>query len=313
MLGKTAGGLFWMFRYLERSENVARLLDAGFRIALTRSSTAEAEWKSILTTSGRLDDYLAIYDEFASANVINFLLRDKGNPGSVTQNMNAARDNARLVRTELTREVWEAVNEAWLGLQSLLSRQVKARDLPHVLSSIRKQNALVRGSMAGTMLRNDGYNFARLGMFIERADNIARILDVKYHLLLPSVAHVGSSLDNVHWETILRSASVERAFQWLNGVDVSAANVSEFLILHPQNPRSLFFCCNKIADNLGYLERDYGVENKACRLAKAHLSRLGNSNIQNIFDYGLHEFILEFLEENSRLASQIELDFRFQG
>ena len=313
MLGKTAAGLFWMSRYLERSENGARLLEAGFRIALTRSATASAEWKSILATSGALVDYEKQYDDYDSARVIDFLLRDTSNPASVICNVKAARDNARLVRTALTREVWEATNEAWITLQALLSRPVNERDLPDVLSVIRQQKAVVRGAMAGTMLRNDGYNFARLGMYLERADNTARILDVKYYLLLPSFAKIGSSLDQVHWETILRSVSARRAYRWLNGTDISPINVAEFLILHPQMPRSLAFCSQKIMHNLGHLERDYGIENESCRMAKTFYQKLKDSNIDSIFENGLHEFVAGFLVDNGRLASQIEQDYRFQG
>ncbi len=283
MLGKTAAGLYWMFRYLERGENGARLLEAGFRIALTRSATASAEWKSILATSGALGDYDSRDGNYDSAEVINFLLRDQSNPASVICNMKAARDNARLVRTALTREVWEATNEAWITLQALLAKQVKERDLPDVLSVIRQQMAVVRGAMAGTMLRNDGYNFARLGMFLERADNTARILDVKYYLLLPSFAHIGSSLDQVHWETILRSVSARRAYRWLNGTDISPLNVAEFLILHPQMPRSLAFCAYKIMHNLGYLEREYGVENQSCLMAKTYYQKLEGQQYRRYF------------------------------
>ncbi len=311
MLGKTAAGLFWMFRYLERGENGARLLEAGFRIALTRSATAAAEWKSILSTAGSLADYERRHDSYDSARVINFLLRDSNNPASVISNMKAARDNARLVRTALTREVWEATNEAWITLQSFLAKQVKERDLPDVLSAIRQQMAVVRGAMAGTMLRNDGYNFARLGMFLERADNTARILDVKYYLLLPSFAQIGSSLDDVHWETILRSVSARRAYRWLFGTDISPKNVAEFLILHRQMPRSLAFCSQKIMNNLAHLEQDYGVENPSCQMAKSYYEKLNSSNIDSIFEQGLHEFVGAFLIENGALATQVEKDFRF--
>lgn len=313
MLGKTAAGLFWMFRYLERSENGARLLEAGFRIALTRSATASAEWKSILATSGALAEYETGHDDYDSGRVINFLLRDTSNPASVICNVKAARDNARLVRTALTREVWEATNEAWITLQALLARPVRERDLPDVLSVIRQQKAVVRGAMAGTMLRNDGYNFARLGMFLERADNTARILDVKYYLLLPSFAQIGSSLDQVHWETILRSVSARRAYRWLNGTDISPMKVAEFLILHPQMPRSLAFCAQKIMNNMGHLELDYGVEHPSCQMAKVNYQKLKASKIDGIFEYGMHEFVGDFLANNDALARQIERDYRFWG
>lgn len=313
MLGKTAGGLFWMFRYLERCENNARLLNAGFRIALTRSSTAESEWKSILTTAGSLEDYDARHDGYESAKVIDFMLRDPTNPSSVISTMKEARDNARLVRTALTREVWEATNESWITLKKLLSSPIGEQELPDALSTIRQQSAQVRGATLGTLLRNDGFNFIRLGTFVERADNTARILDVKYYLLLPSIAQIGSAMDVMQWETILRSVSAQRAYRWLNGAEISPPNIAEFLILHQQMPRSLVFCCEKIANNLGHLELDYGESHGSCIMAKASFERLKNSPIDEIFEDGLHEFIDGFTMQNSELAAQIEQDYRFQG
>ena len=313
MLGKTAGGLFWMFRNLERCENNARLLNAGFRIALTRSATAEAEWKSVLTTAGSAADFEARHDNYNSANVMDFMLRDPSNPSSVISTMKAARDNARLVRTALTREVWEATNESWITLKALLSKPVGEQGLPDVLTTIRQQSAQVRGATLGTLLRNDGFNFIRLGTFIERADNTARILDVKYYLLLPSIAKVGSSLDVMQWETILRSVSAQRAYRWLNGAEISPQNIAEFLILHQQMPRSLVFCTQKITDNLGYLEKDYGQSHESCKSAKKAADQIRSCKIADIFEQGLHEFIQDFIEQNSQLAGQIEQDYRFQG
>ncbi|MEH6759198.1 MAG: alpha-E domain-containing protein [Parasphingorhabdus sp.] len=313
MLGKTAGGLFWMFRNLERCENNARLLNAGFRIALTRSATAGAEWKSILTTAGSVADYEARHDCYNSDNVMDFMLRDPSNPSSVISTMKAARDNARLVRTALTREVWEATNESWITLKKLLSSPIGEQQLPDTLATIRQQCAQVRGATLGTLLRNDGFNFIRLGTFIERADNTARILDVKYYLLLPSIAKVGSSLDVVQWETILRSVSAQRAYRWLNGAEISPLNIAEFLILHKQMPRSLIFCLQKIADNLGYLANDYGQIHESCVNAETSNDRMKTCGIEEIFEQGLHEYIQDFIAQNSRLAAQIEQDYRFQG
>ncbi|HRE35484.1 MAG TPA: alpha-E domain-containing protein, partial [Sphingopyxis terrae] len=145
MLGKTAGSLFWMARYLERSENNARLIDAGFRIALTRSQTAPAEWRSILETAGVDQAFLATHDDYSSARVVDFLLRDPANPSSILSIVKHARDNARTARTALTREVWEAVNTSWMTLTDLLKRPVREDDLPDVLAAIRQQSAQVRG------------------------------------------------------------------------------------------------------------------------------------------------------------------------
>lgn len=313
MLSKTAGGLFWMFRYLERNENNTRLLNAGFRIALTRSSTAQSEWKSILTTAGTVDDYLARHETFNSADVMDFMLRDTSNPSSIISTMKSARDNARLVRTALTREVWEATNDSWIEMRKFLSKPIGEQELPDTLAAIRQLSAQVRGATLGTLLRNDGFNFIRLGTFIERADNTARILDVKYYLLLPSIAQVGSSLDVVQWETILRSVSAQRAYRWLNGAEISPLNIAEFLILNPQMPRSLIFCTHKIADNLGYIEHDYKISNDSCKMAQQSSNAMKNLTIEAVFEQGLHEYIKEFIAQNAKLAAQIEQDYKFQG
>lgn len=313
MLGKTAGGLYWMFRYLERSENMARLVDAGFRIALTRSASSADEWNSVIATAGVSAGYEARHPRYEAASVADFLLREKANPSSVLSAIEAARNNARLVRTALTREVWEATNECWMKLKEALARPVRDRELPAVLGLVRQQSALVRGALHGTMLRNDIYDFARLGTFVERADATARILDVKYYVLLPSAMHVGAPIDNVQWETILRSVSAQRAYSWLNEGEASPAGIAEFLILDRRMPRSLAFCSAKIADNLNWIAEGYGERHASQALAAAQIGRLRGLTIQAIFESGLHEFILDFIRDNNALGAQIEKDYRFHG
>jgi len=311
MLGKTAGGLYWMFRFLERSENIARLIEAGFRIALTRSHDSETEWKSVITTAAVRPNYEAKYDVFDSPHVVDFLLRDKENPSSVISVVENARTNARMVRTAITTEVWEAVNENWMILTDVLKRTVRETDLPQVLGLIRRQSALVRGALHGTMLRNDIYDFARLGTFIERADNTARIIDVKYYTLLPSMNFVGSSLDNVQWDMILRSVSAHRSFNWLSENEINASSIAEFLILDKRLPRSLSFCTWQANNNLNFLAENYGVRVKSNDLSDEINRQLNEPDINTIFEIGLHEFIADFILKNNELGIQIEKDYRF--
>ena len=309
MLGKTAGGLFWMFRYLERSENTARLIEAGFRIALTRPDGDE--WVSVLRTASSEEEFLETHDEVDQGKVIDFLLRDLRNPSSVMSSIAQARQNARLVRTAITREVWEAVNDTYMILKKRLSRPVSERDLPNVLGLIRQQAALVVGALHGSMLRNDVFDFARLGTFLERADNTARILDVKYYVLLPSVTQVGSSLDNVQWETILRSVSGVRAYSWLNQGKVTPMGIADFLIFDPRMPRSLRFSVSKIKSNLAMLEGEY-AERHACHDTVEELDRkLKTGSVEHVFEEGLHEFLTSFLADTSRLGRDIQTDYRF--
>lgn len=313
MLSKTAGGLFWMYRYLERCENHARLLDAGFRIALTSSATSAAEWKSVLTTSGAVAQYQERHSDFDLANVVDFLLRDTSNPSSVISNMKLARDNARLVRTALTREVWEATNEYWITVKKLLASPITETELPEVLSAIRQQNGLVRGATQGTMIRNDAYHFASLGTFLERAENTARILDVKNYLMLPSSSLIGTRLDNVQWETILRSVSAQRAYRWLNGPDITPRKIAEFLILNDEMPRSMTFCYSIMNNHLRRIAKRYGSEKPSHHMAQSIQGSLLKTDIEQIFEEDLHDYIQRFLSENAKFAAQIEIDYRFQG
>lgn len=311
MLGKTAGGLYWMLRFLERAENTARLVEAGFRFALTRSTDAQAEWESVIVTSAVKPGYDAKHDGYDSRRVIDYLLRDPDNLSSVYSVIKSARDNARLVRTAMTTEVWVAINETWMLLRDMLRSPIKEIDLPQVLAAIRQQSALVRGAMTGTMLRKDTYHFCQIGIHVERADSTARIIDVKYHALLPASSFVGGKLDNVQWETLLRSVSAHRAFRWAVDEDYTAPAIASFLILDRRMPRSLSFCVSEIVANLGFLAASYG-ERLACHeRADVLCARLENRNIVSIFDEGLHEFLGSVIRDIANLGQQIEQDYRF--
>ncbi len=315
MLGKTAGGLFWMFRYLERAENIARLFETGYRISVTRSASSVDEWSHIVTAVGSTEQYLERHSSYDFDQVVDFLLRDRTHGSSVMSSIEAARMNARLVRTALTREVWEAVNEAWMTLKAVLQQPVNEADLSEVLATIRQQTSQVRGALHGTMLRNDIYNFTRIGTFIERSDNTARILDVKYYVLLPSLSYVGSSLDNVQWEAILRSVSAERAFRWVQANEDEDASmpmsIVKFLILDSRMPRSLCHCAEKTMRNLVYLSNSYETTPKSLELSRELHTFTREQTIDSIFDIGLHEFLETFIQKAGTLGSQIEKDFRF--
>ena len=311
MLGKTANGLYWMYRSLERAENTARLIETGQRIALTRLELGDHEWRYVLQTAGSLEQFEASRDTLTKDAAIDWLLRDRANPSSVLSSIERAQQNARLVRTALTHEVWESTNAAYMSACSLLSRKVGERDLPSVLGVLRQRSAVVRGMTHGTMLRNEIYDFARLGTFIERADNTARILDVKYYVLLPSASAVGTSLDNVQWETILRSVSARGGFRMAYGSSGGTREIAQFLILDKRMPRSLAFCVSKLRDNLGYLNRGYGRLGPA-QLKVQHIEGTYlRHDIDAVFEFGLHEHIQKILALLAELSGQIEADYRF--
>lgn len=302
-----------MFRFLERSENIARLIEAGFRIALTRSNDTVSDWKSVLITAGVRHGYDAIYDSYAAEHVVDYLLRDTRNSSSAIAVIDNARTNARMVRTALTTEVWEAVNENWMAMKKALKSPIPVTELPKLLGEVRRHSALVRGSLHGTMLRTDIYDFAQIGTAIERADYTARIIDVKYYTLLPSASFVGSPLDNVQWETVLRSVSAHRSFRWLGDGEMSSSGIAEFLILDPRFPRSLYFASKTLKEHLEYLADDYGERHTCQDLINVQLAILRENSIGSIFDEGLHEFISAFIRRNNALGTQIEQDYRFNG
>ncbi|AWW75358.1 hypothetical protein CD351_13055 [Erythrobacter sp. KY5] len=312
MLGRTANGLFWMFRYLERAENTSRLLDAALRMALTRDlERAEEEWRSVIATLGLKQQYEANYDGYDGVSVWNFVLRDKANPANVREMFSAVRNNARTARTNLSTQAWEAVNENWMKLDKQLSRPVSQSALGEVLARLRRTGMQVHGAMDGSMLRSEGYHFARAGTFLERAESTTRILDMKYYLLLPSLSYVGSSLDSGQWDQVLRSVAGASAYSWLNAGNIDARGIVEFLVLDDRFPRSLAFCRSALRTNLDELERIHGQPSEANRLMQESESFIAHMTVDEIFEMGLHEFLTQFMTRNSAVGQAIADDYRF--
>ncbi len=311
MLGKTANGIFWMYRYLERAENTARLIETGQRIAITRLGDSDSEWRSVLQSAGVWPAFQKANDTLSKDAAIEWMLRSRKNTSSVLSCIESARHNARLVRTAITGEVWEATNSAYMNTRQMLSRHVSERDLPAALGAIRRHTALVRGMTHGTMMRNEIYDFARIGTFLERADNTARILDVKYYVLLPSARAVGSALDNVQWESILRSISARGGFRMEYGAEAGPMDITFYLILDKRLPRSLVFCTSKLRDNLRYLDAGQHTPTESLKKVELLLRKYLSHELEAIFEFGLHEFIQEFIFHLADLARQIEIDYRF--
>lgn len=312
MLGRTANGLFWMFRYLERAENTARLLDAGLRMALTRDLvTAEEEWRSVIQTSEQRAGYERKNSSYTGVQTWNYMLRDKDNPSSVLAMLRQVRQNARLARNAISRELWSVINESWLAISEQLARPVGENRVGEVITAVRRAGTLAHGAMEGSMLRKEGYHFARAGTLIERADNVARMLDIKYYLLLPSLSWVGSSLDTGQWDTVLRSVSGDRAFRWLNAGQVDPRGICEFLILDERFPRSLAFCHQGLRDDLTELARIHGHEESSNVAMREADARFGDLTIDDILSRGLHEFLTDFMAANAAIGDAIARDYRF--
>lgn len=312
MLGRTANGLFWMFRYLERAENTARLLDAGLRMALTRDiHSAEEEWRSVISTLGLKSQYQSVHDSYDGASVWNFVLRDTANPANVRRMVGAVRSNARIARTNLSSQVWEAVNDNWMKLDKMLARPVSQSGVVDVITRLRRTGMQVHGAVDTTMLRNEGFHFARAGTFIERAESTARILDMKYYLLLPSLSYVGSSLDSGQWDQVLRSAAGASAYSWLNAGNIDARGIVEFLVLDERFPRSIAFCQSALRINLAELGRLHNGDGKCHMLMAQADSHLSGMTVERIFERGLHEYLTGFMARNAAIGKAIAQDYRF--
>jgi uncharacterized alpha-E superfamily protein len=311
MLSRTADNLYWLARYVERAEYIARILDTTLRLtALPLAYVGSTnEWESAVATAGCAGAFFEHYKEANEETVTEFLAFSSANPSSIRNCFEAARLNARAVRTALTTEMWDAINGAWLELKRWgngpRSREEFARYLRWVLGSSLRFD----GSAYRTMLRNDAYWFSRLGVYMERADNTARILDVKYHLLLPVHEHVGGPLDYFQWSSILRSVSALTAYHWVYRENVKPWLVADLLMLRDEMPRSLASCYENLVQNLDRIATAYGRQGPAQRQARTIRARLENSKIEQIFQNGLHEFIEAFVEDNNRLGTAVSQQY----
>src|ERR1700741_2391853 len=293
MLSRTADNLYWLARYVERAEYLARILEATQRLtALPLAYVGESnEWESAVATAGCANAFFAAYAEANEETVTEFLAFSTSNPSSIRNCIETARINARSVRTALTIEMWDSINSAWLELRKWgngpPSREEFARFLPWGMGS----SLSLEGSAYRTMLRNDAYWFSRLGVYMERADNTARILDVKYHMLLPAHERVGGPLDYFQWSAILRSVSALTAYHWVYRESVKPWLIADLLILRDEMPRSLASCYSALVQNLDHIAPAYGRQGPAQRNARAISARIENSRMDEIFKTGLHEFI----------------------
>jgi uncharacterized alpha-E superfamily protein len=313
MLGRAAASLFWMSRYIERAENIARLTEVGYRISLTPDvGTGHREdWESTLIAAGCRDAFLAKHKKITPETVQFFLLFDPDHPSSVRSCLETARNNARAVRTALTREMWEALNATWIEFSGVKPADLGTGKMPEFLDWIRQRSAMFRGALIGTLLRDEGYHFCQLGAFVERADNTARILDVKYWVLLPQNEAVGGDLDAYQWETILRSVSAHRSYRHVYKDRYRPWNVAEFLILRKEMPRSLRFSYDWVYRSLDALQQWNG-NGEACRAAaRATNDGLAAATMDQVFQSGLHEFLTDFLARNNAISATIAKDFNF--
>lgn len=307
MLSRTADNLLWLARYVERAETAARLLDVGARIALLPNAGAgyRSEWDALLRATGSSAAFAHKYGEPVQRNIESHLFFDGENPGSVAACITRARENGRIVRTALTTQLWDALNSAFQELRELERQPRSQLELGRLTDWTRRQTALIRGAIDSSQLRNDGWDFLNIGFNLERADSTARLLDVKYFVLLPGVEFVGSGLDNYQWTMLLRALSLHRAFHWAYGGEVTAAKIAHFLILNRASPRSLIACVEALNLHLDRLARAYDRTTLAQTAARALLAEMADTRIEAIFDEGLHEFLTRVIGEIAEVTIRV--------
>lgn len=305
MLSRTADHLYWMARYTERAENTARMLDVNVQTALLPQSDADAQqaWRAILGISELQQAYDSRHAVLAPSEVIDFMVRDPGNPSSIAACLNGARENARAVRGTLTTEVWEVQNQTWLDLQFKLRDRLHERDPGQFFEWVKYRSHLSRGVTIGTMLQDEAVHFIRLGTFLERADNTARILDVKYH----GGGDDSGRRDFYYWAALLRSVSGFEIYRKMYRDVITPERVAEMLMLRADMPRSLLACMEALVENLGEVRNATSGETE--RLAGQLHAELRFARIEDILHHGLHDYLTGFLRRIYELGNRVSRDF----
>jgi uncharacterized alpha-E superfamily protein len=302
-----------MSRYMERAENTARMLDVNYQTALLPQSAAVAEqgWRGLLSISELSGDYATRYGDIDARKVMDFMLRDERNPSSIYCCLRAARENARAVRGALTTEVWETTNHTWLEFNSLMRERSFERDPSAMFEWVKFRSHLSRGVQVGTMLQDEALHFVRIGTFLERADNTARLLDVKFHAVESDFYGAADArdieYDFYHWSAILRSVSGFEVYRKVYRNVIQPEKVAELLILRPDMPRSLAACTNEVIANLGLVASDQSSE--TLRRAGRLRADLQYGRIDEILATGLHAYLTQFLDRVSDLGAGISRDF----
>lgn len=297
MLSRVAESCYWLSRYIERAENNARLLTVNMELMLDLEDqnvrSVQRHWEPILATLEDKELFTKLYDQITADNVMEFVTFEKKNPNSILSCINSARENARTVREQISSEMWEQVNKLYLNIRSPDARS-EYQNTPHdFFNSITEGSHLFQGITDATMTHGEGWDFIQVGKFLERADSTSRVLDVKYHILLPMGERVGGNVDVTQWMAVLRSCSGFEAYLKIHVGNVSAAKVAEFIILNPAFPRSIRYC-------VGHLDRAihriagsgiFGFRNEAERLSGVLAASMNFSTIEMVFKQGLHEYL----------------------
>ncbi len=299
MLSRVAHSLYWMSRYIERAENVSRLLEVNlqfiFDFQVFDPADQDQHWESLILSSGDEELFGSHYDNADSRTVTEFFAFDLRNPCSILSCVYAARENARMIRDQISLEMWETINELHLFLKSRNTADVWTDGPNEFFAHIKRMSHLFQGLTSSTYSRSEGWEFIEFGKFIERADKTTRILDVKYHILLPSATDVGGAVDTAQWQAVLRSASALEAYRRYYVREILPWKAAEFLIFSDAFPRSLHFCLAQVDEYLRRILGETGTRprSSAARASRRLLADLQSLTITDVLNQGLHEFLLE--------------------
>jgi uncharacterized alpha-E superfamily protein len=301
MLSRVANSIYWLSRYIERAENVARFIDVNLQMMLDLPHGADEQWQPLISISGDDADFEARYRQASKDDVINFLALDEANPNSILACLRGARENARSVREVISSEMWEQVNTSYLNICANAAETVKRS--PYVFfTEVKKASQLFNGVTEATMLHGEGWHFYQMGKLLERADKTSRLLDVKYFILLPSVMDVGTPLDDIQWAAVLRSASALEMYRKRYG-PIGPEDVVTFLLLEPEFPRSIHYCLTVANDSLHAISgTPIGMYRNSAEQNLGQLrAELAYSDRKQIMARGLHEFLDMFQSKLNKI------------
>lgn len=311
MLSRVANSLFWLGRYLERAENYARFIDVNLNLSLDLPPDLKEQWDPLISATGDRERFCELYEEnFDRDNAIHFLAFDERNENSIIATIQKARENARIVRENIPRETWEVLNELHFYLRKKHERQVwKKEDGGSCYKKIKNQLQLLNGISYGTIPRTQGWYFTQMGQFLERADKTSRILDVKYHFLLPSVEDVGSPLDFLHWTALLKSVSGFNAYRRMFG-KIDPTNIVQYLVLNRFFPRSIFFCLVEAERCLHQISQEpLGFSNPAEKAIGNLRADLEYADVNDLFSFGLHEYLDQLQIRLNQISTAIDAQY----
>lgn len=303
MLSRTADHLYWMSRNIERAENIARFLDVANRLSLSGGGASDS-WQPPLTIAGSAQAYAERHGEVAAVNVITWAVLDPANPSSIYSCLRTGRENAHAVRSVIPTELWEIINDIWLEVKRIDGARLREQGLTGFCEWVKDRSHTVRGATHSTMLRDEAFWFVRLGTFLERADNTARLLGVRSKGMTAESRVVPAS-DQLHWAAVLKSVSAYKSYRALTRDDVSPAGVADMLIMNADMPRSLHACLDSVSTILDRIS----PQAECTRLAGSAHARLHYGRLEELLADGLDKFVSQFILGNNALGTEIHKDF----